>query len=116
MADTPEAIKKSIKLYTLIGLVLFGCTVLTVAVATVPALDVGEHGFDHWDAILGILIATTKASLVAVIFMHLNHEKKMVYWIFFGALVLGASLILIFAMAFFDPITFDGLMPKFGKG
>jgi len=116
MADSPEAIKKSIKLYTLIGLVLFGCTVLTVAVATVPALDVGKHGFDYKDAIIGIMIAAFKAGLVAFIFMHLNHEKKMIYWIFGGALFFGVALILLFALAFLDPITFDGLMPKFGQG
>ena len=116
MADTPEAIKKSVKLYTIIGAVLFVCTVLTVAVATVPALDFGEHGFDGADAIIGILIAAFKASLVALIFMHLNHEKKLIYWVFLGALVFGIILILLFAFAFLDPITFDGLMPKFGKG
>ena len=53
MADTPEAIKKSQKLYLLIGAVLFVFTVVTVAVATVPALDIGRHGFDTADMILG---------------------------------------------------------------
>ena len=116
MADTPEAIKKSVRLYTIIGLVLFACTVLTVAVATVPALDFGAHGFDHVDAIIGIAIASVKASLVALIFMHLNHEKKSIYWIFLGSLFFAVVLILLFALAFLDPITFDGLMPQFGRG
>jgi caa(3)-type oxidase subunit IV len=111
MADSPEEIKKSLKLYKIIGLTLFVFTGITVAVATVPALDFGEHGFDHVDAIIGIIIATIKASLVAVIFMHLNHEKKAVYWIFFGAIFFGVILILLFALAFFDPITFDLLLP-----
>jgi len=112
MADSPEAIKKSIKLYTLIGIVLFVCTGLTVAVATVPWLDFGAHGFDMADAIIGLAIASFKASLVAFIFMHLNHEKAMVYWIFFGSLVFGVTLILLFAFGFLDPITFDDMMPK----
>lgn len=116
MADTPEAIKKSIRTYTIVGAILFACTILTVAVATIPALDVGKHGFDSKDAILGLIIAAFKASCVAFIFMHLNHEKKMVYWIFFGSLVFAVILILLFALAFYDPITFDGLMPEFGKG
>ena len=111
MADSAEAIKKSIKLYTFIGLLLFIFTGVTVAVATVPALDFGAHGFDHVDAIIGIAIAGFKASLVASIFMHLNHEKKMVYWIFFGAISLGVTLILLFAFHYFDPITFDELLP-----
>lgn len=111
MADSPEAIKKSIKLYSIIGGVLFLCTILTVAVAYVPALDVGGHGFDRYDAIIGVFIAAIKASLVALIFMHLNHEKKMIYFLFGLGLVLGAALVLLFAFGFLDPITFEGLMP-----
>ena len=113
MADSPEAIKKSVKTYTLVGLVLFVCTVLTVAVAYVPALDFGGHGFDTSDAIIGLLIATVKASLVAFIFMHLNHEKKLIYLLFGIGLFFGAALILLVALAFYDPITFNGLMPDF---
>ncbi len=112
MADSPEAIKKSVKLYRFIGLLLFIFTGITVAVATIPALDFGGHGFDAYDAVIGLCIATFKASLVAVIFMHLNHEKKAIYWIFFGALFFGVALILLFALAFMDPITFDALLPK----
>ncbi len=109
--DSPEAIKKACKLYGIIGICLFVGTVLTVAVAKIPWLDVGGHGFDGYDAVLGLAIATTKASLVAVIFMHLNHEKKAIYWIFLGALFFGAALIGIFAFCYADPITFDDLLP-----
>lgn len=111
MADTPEEIKSHFKQYSIIGGILFIGTVLTVAVATVPALDIGGHGFDKADAILGMAIATTKASLVALIFMHLNHEKKAIYWIFLGSLVFAAILIGLFALAMTDPITFDAMMP-----
>ena len=76
-----------------------------------PALDIGGHGFDKDDAILGMCIATVKASLVAIIFMHLNHEKKAIYWIFLGALAFAAVLIGLFALAMYDPITFDTLLP-----
>ena len=79
MADTPEAIQKAKKLYLLIGMALFVFTVVTVAVATVPWLDFGEHGFDSKDAIIGLLIASVKASLVAFIFMHLNHELSLIH-------------------------------------
>lgn len=68
--------------FLIVGILLFCLTATTVAVATVPALDIGEHGFDKWDALLGIMIATTKASLVALVFMHLNHERKAIYFIF----------------------------------
>jgi caa(3)-type oxidase subunit IV len=102
--DTPEAIKKTTRLYLLIGLVLFICTGLTVAVASFEILDVGQHGFDKWDCILGLLIATFKASLVAFIFMHLNHEKKAVYWLFGSGLCMVCSLAFLTALAMWDPI------------
>ena len=108
MADSPEAIKKATRTYLWVGLVLFIGTILTVAVATVPALDVGIHGFDVLDLLLGMGIATIKASLVALVFMHLNHEKRMIY-VLFGLGLLGAiALFFLTWMAFEDPIFFDG--------
>lgn len=104
MADTPEAIRKSIRTYLFVGGVLFLGTVITVLVATVPWLDVGHHGFDIMDAILGLAIAATKASLVAAIFMHLNHEKKAVYWIFASGIVFVIALFALTALAKYDPI------------
>lgn len=104
MADTPEAIRKSIRLYLLIGAILFAGTVITVLVATVPALDFGKHGFDTADCVLGLAIATTKASLVAAIFMHLNHEKKAVYWIFGSGIIFVIALFGLTALAKSDPI------------
>lgn len=112
MADSPEQIKKSIKVYSVIGLVLFIFTGVTVAVATIPALDIGVHGFDMWDMILGLLIASFKATLVGYIFMHLNHEKKAIYWIFFGALVFFAFMIILIMAAKSDPIHYNGF--RFG--
>jgi len=108
MADTPEAIKKSIRTYMFVGGVLFLGTIITVLVATVPALDVGKHGFDAMDCILGLTIATVKASLVAFIFMHLNHEKKAVYWLFASGLCMVCSLAGLTALAISDPI-YDSL-------
>ena len=104
MADTPEAIRKSIRTYMIVGGLLFIGTIATVLVATVPALDVGIHGFDMWDAILGLAIAGTKASLVAAVFMHLNHEKKAVYWIFASGIVFVIALFALTALAKWDPI------------
>ena len=104
MADTPEAIKKSIRTYLFVGGVLFLGTVITVMVATVPWMDVGKHGFDKWDCILGLTIATIKACLVAFIFMHLNHEKKAVYWLFASGLCMVCSLAGLTALAMSDPI------------
>lgn len=108
MADSPEQIKKAVKIYTVIGLVLFIFTGVTVAVATRPELDIGVHGFDTWDMILGLAIASFKATLVGYIFMHLNHEKKAIYWIFFGALMFFGFMIFLIMFAKSDPIHFQG--------
>ena len=108
MADSVEHIKKSIKLYLFIGAILFVFTGVTVAVAKIPMLDVGKHGFDTWDMILGLTIASFKASLVGYIFMHLNHEKKAIYWIFFGAIMFFGFMILLIMCAKGNPIHFSG--------
>jgi caa(3)-type oxidase subunit IV len=107
MADTPEAVSKSLRTYKFIGGILFLGTIITVLVATVPWLDVGHHGFDTMDAILGLAIAATKASLVAAVFMHLNHEKKAIYWIFGSGIVFVIALFVLVGLAKSDPI-FDG--------
>lgn len=104
MADTPEAVQKSIRTYMFVGGVLFLGTIITVLVASVPWLDVGHHGFDVMDAILGLAIAATKASLVAAIFMHLNHEKKAIYWIFGSGIIFVIALFGLTALAKYDPI------------
>src|SRR5688572_4496077 len=106
--DSPEAIKKATRLYLFIGLVLFVGTVVTVAVATVPWLDFGKHGFDTMDLVIGLLIATVKASLVALIFMHLNHEKRLIYWLFSFGLVAAFFLVALVGLAKWDPIHYNG--------
>lgn len=104
MADTPEAIKKSIRTYIIVGTILFAGTCLTVAVAEFSWLDFGKHGFDRVDAVIGLTIASIKATLVAYIFMHLNHEKKAVYWLFGSGLCMVCSLAFLTALAVGDPI------------
>lgn len=104
MADTPEAVRKSVRTYLIVGTILFAGTIATVLVATVPWLDVGRHGFDAMDCLLGLAIATTKASFVAAVFMHLNHEKKAIYWIFGSGIVFVIALFALVGLAKSDPI------------
>ncbi len=115
MADSIEEIKKAKKIYLLVfGALLVG-TVLTVLVAAPPDflywLDVGKHGFDPLDAVVGLLIASTKALLVALIFMHLNHEKRIVYWIFGSGIFFCICMALLLALAKSSPI-FDHFFYK----
>lgn len=116
MADSIEHIQKAKRLYTFIGLTLFIFTGITVALATVPALDFGVHGFDHIDAIIGLMIASFKASLVMLIFMHLNHEKKLVYFLLVMGFVLAFFLMALTAWAFSDPIKYGEGTTIQGKG
>jgi caa(3)-type oxidase subunit IV len=108
MGDSAEEIKKSIRTYLLVGAILFGGTIATVLVAVVPAFDIGQHGFDSWDMWLGLAIATTKASFVAAVFMHLNHEKPWVYWLFASGLVFGVAMVFLIFLAKGDPIKYEG--------
>jgi len=106
MADSVEEIQKAKKLYLIIfGALLVG-TVLTVAVATVPALDVGGHGFDGADAVLGLIIASVKASLVMLIFMHLNHEKPLIYFFYGMGLVMAFFCMWLIGWSKSDPIQY----------
>lgn len=96
MADSPEAIKKHVKAYLIVGYILFFCTFLTVAVAKWEFLDVGAYGLSPGDIFIGLCIAGFKASLVALIFMHLNAEKSLIYkflmftaFFFFGLMFLS---------------------------
>src|SRR5262245_18307381 len=70
--DTPEEIKKTLwKYYAVFG-ALMVFTIITVAASY---LDLGRPG----NITLAMIIATIKATLVALIFMHLSHERKVIY-------------------------------------
>ena len=79
-------VSKHIRGYLIIGGTLILGTVLTVLASYV---DLGHH----WNIILALVIATVKASLVALYFMHLISEKQMIYTVltftafFFAALM-----------------------------
>lgn len=113
MADGPEAIKAARNSYIKVLLTLLGLSGLTVLVAWIPLwhpwTDPGKVGFDEVDMWIGLAIASFKAFLVGYIFMHLNHEKNSIYWIFFGSMVMGfLGLMGITAWALADPIIFEG--------
>lgn len=77
MHSDQESIRKTIKTYWMIGAALFAFTGITVAVNQV-------HLAVPLAITVALLIATTKGSMVASVFMHLSHERKWVY----GALIL----------------------------
>ena len=104
MANSAEEIQKSKRTYLIVFGALMFFTCLTVAVAQLEVLDFGRRGFDMADCIIGLTIASVKAMLVALIFMHLNHEKKAVYWLFGAGIVCVICLAGLTALAESDPI------------
>jgi len=77
MHSDSESVRKSIRSYMMVGAALFVFTAITVAVNQV-------HLAVPLAITVALLIATTKGSMVASVFMHLSHERRWIY----GALIL----------------------------
>ena len=97
MQSEADHVKKSIRTYVMIGAALFVFTGITVAVNQV-------HLAVPFAITVALIIAATKGSMVASVFMHLSHEKKWIY----GALLLTlvGFIILVFVPLF---TMFDGI-------
>jgi|SRR5215831_2416038 len=91
MSSDPEAVKKTVRLYFMIGAALFVFTGITVAVNQV-------HLMIPLAITVALVIATIKGSMVGSVFMHLSHEKKWIY----GALLLTLAFwLVLMAVPFF---------------
>jgi caa(3)-type oxidase subunit IV len=90
MHSDPAAVKKSVRSYMIVFVSLMVFTIITVAVS--------ELHFAVPIAItVALVIAATKGSMVAGVFMHLSHEKQWIY----GALLLT---FLFFVVLMFVPL------------
>jgi caa(3)-type oxidase subunit IV len=95
-SDAAE-VEKKVRTYITIGVVLLICTGITVAASylnlAVPAAIA-----------VALIIAATKGSMVASVFMHLSHERQWIY----GALLLT---VVFFIVLLFIPLftSLDGL-------
>ena len=72
MHSDPAEVKKTVSKYLLIGAALLVFTGITVAANLV-------HLAVPLAITVALIIATIKGSMVAAVFMHLNHEKKWIY-------------------------------------
>ena len=99
MSDHSD-VSKHIRGYMIIGATLIIGTVLTVLASYI---DLGHH----WNIVLALIIATVKASLVALFFMHLISEKQMIYTVlgFTAFFFLGLMFITIAAYNDFPALT-----------
>lgn len=100
--DSPEAIRKSIKKYMFIGFLLIVFSGLTVALSY---WELPTHGMN---ILVGMALATLKASLVALIFMHLNHERALIYKILAFTFAFVTALFVLFYLTHEDPLVFAG--------
>ena len=85
-----------LRLYLGVGATLFALTGITVAVSFMH--------FGGWNLVVALLIATTKASLVALFFMHLKYDNKLYFFVLLFAL-LFLTIFIVFTM--FDTLERD---------
>jgi len=66
-------------------------------------MDLGHH----WNVVLALVIATVKASLVALFFMHLISERTMIYTVlgFTAFFFIGLMFLTLGSHADFPPLT-----------
>ena len=104
MASSPEEIAKHKKAYTAVGIALLVFTCITLLLGIWAPLDLGLPGADWKDVVIGLLVASVKASLVALIFMHLNHEKSIIYKFLLFTFFFFLGLMFLTLFAWWDPI------------
>ena len=73
-AHSVDDIKKSVKTYMAVFGALMVLTIITVGVSYVH-LPIAAA------VTVALIVATIKGSLVAMYFMHLLHERKVIYWV-----------------------------------
>src|SRR5215475_11944575 len=90
-SSDPAEIQKTVKTYWMIGAALYLGTIITVAVNQI-------HLAVPLAITVALIIAATKGSMVATIFMHLSHEKK---WIYGSLLLTVVFFIVLLFVPFF---------------
>jgi cytochrome c oxidase subunit IV len=102
---SPEAIKRNMRrCYWVLG-ALMVFTIVTVIVAYIPFNTTGH-------IVAALLIATFKASLVALFFMHLWDEKFTIYQFMFFTAFFAFGLFALTYLAWWDPLTFSELKAR----
>jgi caa(3)-type oxidase subunit IV len=88
--------------YIMVGGLLLVFTGITVALSYI---DFDRHFGGHgWNMIIGMLVATFKASLVAAIFMHLKGERITIWRFLFFTAIFVSGLFFLTYLHWWDPI------------
>jgi caa(3)-type oxidase subunit IV len=102
----PLDLAKAVRTYLKVGATLILFTFITIFVAY--KVDLGDK---HLNIGFGLLIAAFKVSLVCLIFMHLNHERGLIYKVMLFSMVFFAAMMFLFCLAYMDPIQDSFLKP-----
>jgi cytochrome c oxidase subunit 4 len=94
-ASDAESIQKQTKAYIVVFVTLMVMTILTVAVSYFH-LPVGLA------ILVALVIASFKGSLVASVFMHLSHERKVIYWVLLLTVIFFIALMAIPSLSQWD--------------
>ncbi|MGF1678927.1 MAG: cytochrome C oxidase subunit IV family protein [Candidatus Methylacidiphilales bacterium] len=92
-----EHLKQHIKFYWIIFAALIVGTILTVGVPMVFHFE--NHAIN---VLIGMAIATVKAALVCLFFMHLSNEKRTIYVMIAFAVVFVIALFVLTALAYWN--------------
>jgi cytochrome c oxidase subunit 4 len=96
--DDHHDVGKHVKKYLMVGALLMVFTVITVALSY---FDFGSH---KANMAIGMLVATFKAGLVAMIFMHLSAEKQLIYRVLLFTVLFVLALFWLTYLHWYDPI------------
>lgn len=98
MASSVEEINKSVRAFMKVFAALIFLTFVTVGLSMV---EMPTHSMN---ILVGMILAAIKASLVGLIFMHLNHERSTVYKVLAFTAVFVIVMFVLFVMAHSDPL------------
>jgi len=104
MSEATHDWSKHKRTYLWVGITLFILTGFTLALGLAHGLDFGPPGPTPADFVVGLSVAGVKVSLVSLIFMHLNHEKGLIYKLLVFTFLFFLSLMGLTLFAEADPI------------
>ena|ERR1700730_10177731 len=99
MHSDPAEIKKSVRAYMTVFVVLMVFTLLTVAASRF-------HFAVPIAITIALIIAAMKGSMVAAVFMHLSHERKAIYGALLLTLVFFIVLLAIPVLGYLDRVRY----------